>query len=132
MQNAEALPDLPREGKEAFEGFDVNTYTQQLFGMFNGPVKQVTLRCENRLAGAMFDRFGTRPTPVICPGGDKFEVTVTVQVSPQFFGWVAGFAGGVEITAPRRRPRRDEKDAGPFTGAVPVNSKFLILSTEVW
>ena len=100
IQNAEALPDLPREGKEAFEGFDVNTYTQQLFGMFNGPVKQVTLRCENRLAGAMFDRFGTRPTPVICPGGDKFEVTVTVQVSPQFFGWVAGFAGGVEITAP--------------------------------
>ena len=49
----------------------------------------MTLRCENRLAGAMFDRFGTRPTPVICPGGDKFEVTVTVQVSPQFFGWVA-------------------------------------------
>ena len=27
-------------------------------------------------------------------------MTVTVQVSPQFFVWVAGFAGGVEITAP--------------------------------
>ena len=100
MQRAEVLPDTQREGKELYDEFDVNTYTQQLFGMFNGPVKQITLRCENRLAGAMFDRFGTRPTPVICPGGEKFELTVTVQVSPQFFGWVAGFAGGVEITAP--------------------------------
>ena len=100
MQRAEALPDAHREGADAFASFDVNTYTQQLFDMFNGPVKQVTLRCENRLAGAMFDRFGTRPTPVICPGGDRFEVTVAVQVSPRFYGWVAGFAGAADITAP--------------------------------
>ena len=100
MARAEELPDVPREGADAYEGFDVNTYTQQLFGMFNGPAKRVTLRCENRLAGAMIDRFGTEPTLVPCPGGERFDLTVTVQVSPQFFGWVAGFAGGVEIVGP--------------------------------
>ena len=46
-----ALRNTPR--------FDVNQYMQQMFDMFNGPVRKVTMRCENRLAGAMIDRFGT-------------------------------------------------------------------------
>lgn len=40
MARAEELPDAPREGADAYAGFDVNTYTQQLFGMFNGPAKR--------------------------------------------------------------------------------------------
>ena len=48
----------------------------------------------------MIDRFGTEPTLVPRPDGEQFDLTVTVQVSPQFFGWVAGFAGGVEIVGP--------------------------------
>ena len=94
------LPETKREGKEAYEAFDVNAYMQQVFGMFNGPLKKVTLRCRNGFAGAIIDRFGAKQTLVPCEDREHFTVTVEVQVSPQFFGWVAGLGAGVEITAP--------------------------------
>ncbi|MGN0974379.1 MAG: helix-turn-helix transcriptional regulator [Gemmiger sp.] len=100
MIRVELLEDAAREGAAEYENFDVNVYMQQMFGMFNGPVKRVTLRCENRFAGAMIDRFGTEPVLVPCDSGDRFRMDVTVKVSPQFFGWVAGFSGGVEIVGP--------------------------------
>ena len=100
MQRVEALPDTRREGAEAYANFDVNAYTQQMFGMFNGPLKKVTMRCENRFAGAMIDRFGTGPALVACADGDHFLISVDIQVSPRFFGWVAGFGAGVEIVSP--------------------------------
>lgn len=100
MAEVHELPDAPREGAAQYAEFNVNTYMQQMFGMFNGPLKKVTLRCENRFAGAMIDRFGTGPTLVPCTGGERFSLTVEVQVSPQFYGWVAGFGGGIEILAP--------------------------------
>ena len=100
MQKVEPLPEVRREGADEYAKFDVNTYTQQMFGMFNGPLKKVTLKCENRFAGAMIDRFGTGPTLVPCAGGEHFTLTVDVQISPQFFGWVAGFGSGVEILTP--------------------------------
>ncbi len=94
------LPDTAREGKAEYDAFDVNVYMQQVFGMFNGPLRHVTLKCENRLAGAVIDRFGTAPTLIPVAGQAAFTVTQAVQVSPQFFGWVAGFGGGIEILAP--------------------------------
>lgn len=39
----------------------------------------------------MIDRFGTGPTLVPCDDGEHFTMMAEVQVSPQFFGWVAGF-----------------------------------------
>ena len=100
MQQVTPLEDTAREGAEEYAGFNVNTYTQQMFGMFNGPLKKVTLKCENRLAGAMIDRFGTGPALVPYAGGESFVITVDIQVSPQFYGWVAGFGTGIEILAP--------------------------------
>ena len=100
MLKVEPLFDTRREGAEEYANFDVNTYVQQTFGMFNGPIKKVTLKCENRLAGAMIDRFGTGPTLVPYAGGEEFVITVDVQVSPQFYGWVAGFGAGIEILSP--------------------------------
>lgn len=89
-----------REGAQEYAEFDVNTYMQQMFGMFNGPLKKVTLRCENRFAGAMIDRFGTAPILNPDADGEHFTMTVQIQVSPQFFGWVAGLGTGVEIAGP--------------------------------
>lgn len=95
-----SLPDTAREGKAEYDAFDVNVYMQQVFGMFNGPLKKVTLRCADRMAGAMIDRFGTGRTLVPCAGGGAFTITVDVQVSPQFYGWVAGLGPEVEILSP--------------------------------
>ena len=92
MQGVHQLPGTAREGASEYAAFDVNTYMQQMFGMFNGPLKRVTLRCENRFAGAMIDRFGTGPILNPCEDGEHFTMTVPVQVSPQFFGWVRALA----------------------------------------
>ena len=48
----------------------------------------------------MIDRFGTGPALVPYAGGESFVITVDIQVSPQFYGWVAGFGTGIEILAP--------------------------------
>ena len=100
MQNVHQLPDTTREGADEYANFDVNAYMQQMFGMFNGPLKRVTLQCENRFAGAMIDRFGTGPVLVPCADGEHFTMTAEIQVSPQFFGWVAGFGTGVVVSGP--------------------------------
>ena len=100
MQNVHQLPDTTREGAGEYANFDVNTNMQQMFGMFNGPLKRVTLQCENRFAGAMIDRFGTAPILTPCADGEHFTMTAEIQVSPQFFGWVAGFGTGVVVSGP--------------------------------
>ena len=100
MQNVHQLAGSKREGSAEYAEFDVNTYMQQMFGMFNGPLKKVTLLCENRFAGAMIDRFGTGPILNPCEDGEHFTMTAEIQVSPQFFGWVAGFGTGVVVAGP--------------------------------
>ena len=93
-----------------YANFDVNTYMQQMFGMFNGPLKRVTLLCENRFAGAMIDRFGTGPVLVPCADRRAFYHDGRDSGSARsFFGWVAGFGTGVVVSGPPEVPRRDEK-----------------------
>lgn len=94
------LLDDAREGADAYAEFDVTSYVQQMFGMFGGPQETVTLQCENRLVGPVIDRFGTEPILIRDDDGKHFRIQVQVQVSPQFYGWVAGFGGGIQITAP--------------------------------
>ena len=68
--------------------------------MFGGPEHQVTLRCTADLESAMRDRFGKAPVFVPEEDGTHFHFDVPVCVSPQFYGWVCGFGGKVEVTAP--------------------------------
>ncbi len=41
MRKVELLPDTEREGAEEYAEFDVNQYMQQMFDMFNGPVRHL-------------------------------------------------------------------------------------------
>jgi hypothetical protein len=66
--------------------------------MFGGKMERVTLRCANRLANVMIDRFGSRT--VILNDGESFRITVNVIPGPVFLGWVLSFGGEVEITSP--------------------------------
>ena len=52
------------------------------------------------LESAMRDRFGKTPLFVPEEDGAYFHFDVPVCVSPQFYGWVCGFGGKVEVTAP--------------------------------
>ena len=101
-----------RAGREAFEAFNAPRYAKQVFGMYGGEARRVTLRCENRFAGVMIDRFG-KDAALFPDGEAHFTLTVEVAVSPQFFGWVAGLGPGVVIRSPQDvvRQMRDLTEA---------------------
>ena len=92
--------DEPRRGKEQFADLDLPAYLKKHFQMFGGPEYRVTLRCTADLESAMRDRFGKTPLFVPEKDGAYFHFDVPVCVSPQFYGWVCGFGGKVEVTAP--------------------------------
>ena len=67
--------------------------------MFSGEEKTVRLRCENRFIGVIRDRFGS-DIMVQKLDDAHFAVNVSVAVSPQFFSWVFGLGGAVQIIEP--------------------------------
>lgn len=100
MSNVKLI-DTPRRGKAQFENFDLPSYLKMHFNMYSGPQARVTLRCTPDLEEAMRERFGHEA--VFTPDrGGSFHFDTPVCVSDQFFGWVCGFGGKVEILAPAR------------------------------
>ena len=67
--------------------------------MYDGEPVEVRLGCRNDLAKYVVDRFGDNleTTPL---SAESFEVTVDVALSPTFYGWIFGFAGGIRILGP--------------------------------
>ena len=93
------VTNQPRDGQEVFEKFDMAVYTRRVFGMFGGTEELVRLRFSNRLVGVVLDRFGKEV--FLSPAGtEHFEVSVRVEVSPQFLSWVFGFGEDVKIVSP--------------------------------
>lgn len=82
-----------------FEDIDLASYARQNFGMFGAEVKRITLSCSNQMVGVVIDRFG-KDVIIIKETNSRFKATVSVAVSPQFFGWLAAFAGEINITGP--------------------------------
>ena len=81
------------------KGFKVSDYSSSIFGMYSGPEAEVELECRNDLMKYIIDRFGekikVRPTE-----NGTFLTTVTVELSPVFYGWVFQFGGGIRIKGP--------------------------------
>ena len=91
--------DAPRRGQEQFADLDLPAYLRKHFGMYGGPEHRVTLRCTADLEGAMRERFGA--TPMFLPEENGcFHFDVPICVSDQFYGWVCGFGGKIEVVAP--------------------------------
>ncbi len=100
--------DAPREGKEIFSSLDAAKYDTIHFGMFSGEERRVTLRFASRLAGAVIDRFGG--DAILVPDGEEhFTVSLSVVVSPQFFGWLCGFGAEAELLSPKETRQEFEK-----------------------
>ncbi len=96
LQVSEAKADRAA-AEAAYEGED---FAYVSFGMFAGRHASVTLRVQAPLMDALVDVFGPG-IEVLKAAQDWAEVRVPVQVSPQFFGWVAGLDGHVSIKAPK-------------------------------
>ena len=91
----------PREGKELFVRFDLANYSQKVFGMFGGEEEELRIVCKNELVGVMIDRFG-KDICIHPVDDDSFDVTVRVNVSQQFFGWLFALGNKVKIESPVR------------------------------
>lgn len=80
-------------------GFDIARYARGVFQMFDGPMREVALKCDNDLMTVMIDRFGENVRTDIADQ-NHFVAHVNVSVSPTFFGWIFSFAGRITIISP--------------------------------
>lgn len=94
-----SVTEEERDGREAYEALDMAVYARKVFGMFSGEEREVKLRFDKQLVGAVLDRLGQ--DVMLIPDGDgHFTVRASVVVSPQFFAWVCGFGDLAQIVAP--------------------------------
>ena len=91
--------DEPRKGKKLFEGFDTALYAKKMFSMYAGEEEMVKIECENRLAGAIIDRFG-KDIPMRKIDEEHFSVNVRVSLSCQFIHWIMALGSGAKIVGP--------------------------------
>ena len=96
------VTDKEREGTGLYTKEELAGYTRGVFGMYHGELQNVTLRMKAGLINVIIDRFGL--DTMVIPSKDRqtFDVTLPVQVSKQFYGWVFGLGSGVEIVSPAR------------------------------
>lgn len=93
--------DQLREGGDVFATLNLADYSAALFGMFGGERNTATLRVRAALAGVMIDRFG-RDVLIVNQNDGWFLMQASVELSPQFYGWLFGFGTDVELIAPER------------------------------
>ena len=92
---------LPQDIKVAdkFLDFDIRKLKKQLFGMFLGERRDVTMQIDKNLVEAVYDKFGAKTR--LTPYSDKYRFTAEVQISDMFFGWCFSLGSGLKILAPR-------------------------------
>ncbi len=95
------LIDEKRDGAELFGEFNLARYAKSVFSMFGGEECSVKLSVDNKLVGVIIDRFGT-DTFIVKESEDRFNVTVRVVLSSQFYAWLFGLGKGVKLLAPKR------------------------------
>ncbi len=105
--------------------YSFDTFEYKTFGMFGGKPENVTLHCAGSGIDVVVDTFGRealKPTNVMLANNNETsnsknnsknsrknssnalgscDVHVPVTVSPQFYGWLAGLSGVVELVAPQ-------------------------------
>lgn len=81
--------------------YEYEDFAFRSFGMFDGKPESITLRADSSIMNVIVDRFG-RQVEVLKSTDSYAEIRVSVLVSPQFFGWIAGLDGAVRIKTPKR------------------------------
>lgn len=98
MENIQEVRQ-PRQGKQEYNEKYLLARPLKMFNMFGGPEYRVQFRCQNRMADVILDRFG-KGTTLVPDDKSHFTFTASVEVSEQFFGWVAGLGRSIRITYP--------------------------------
>ncbi len=96
-----ALVPQKRAGQELFSSFDIVSYSQKSFGMFQGEDEVISFTVPSDLIGVMVDRFGKECA--IRPINNEFvRIRGAVSVSPTFYGWLTSVGARIQITSPIR------------------------------
>ncbi len=74
--------------------------TSQVFRMYNGPVRKVTLEFSDKLIGNVFDKFGA-DIKIVRTDDHTCRITEDIQISPPFLGWLFQFTGDMKIISPQ-------------------------------
>ncbi len=80
-------------------GFDISSFINTMFRMYNSERVEVELQVDNPLMDSIIDRFGTDVRTYACDQ-HSFRVIETISVGTTFYNWVFGFQGKVKIKAP--------------------------------
>lgn len=91
---------LDELGTPAPDDFDVSTYLNTTFRMYNSKHRTVELVCDNDLMDAIIDRFGEKVT-TYANDMTSFRAVVDVAVSHVFYSWVFCFGGKLRIKGPK-------------------------------
>ncbi len=98
MKSIDTTEEL-REGKDFFEGFDIASYSKSVFGMYSGEKVPVEIHFANHMCGVFIDRFG-KDINFTRLDDEHSRLCVSVNVSPQFFGWIFSLGKDVKVVAP--------------------------------
>lgn len=88
-----------RSGKDVFQNFDMAKYSKATFGMYHGEKTNVKIQFSNDIVGVFIDRFG-KDISIKPIDNEHCEISVEVNVSPQFFGWILGLDNKARIVSP--------------------------------
>ncbi len=90
-----------RRGLDIYPDFSIAEYEQRRFGMFSGEETTVVLQGKMNMVNIVWDRFGDK-VMMVPDGPDHFRFSITVDLSPQFFGWLFGLNGDMVILGPQK------------------------------
>ena len=92
----------PRDQTEQTKDIDLylEFYLQRVFNMYGGKQERVYIQFVNSLLDTMVDRFGTSNARYFTVDDKHAAVSVEGEISPTFFGWLAGFGKQVILLSP--------------------------------
>lgn len=100
MLNITTTTTDKRDGDEQFKKFDIGSFSKRTFGMFAGNESKLEIQFDNNLIGVVMDRFG-KDIILHSNTENTFVTTLNVNISSQFYGWLAGLGTGVKIISPQ-------------------------------
>ncbi len=96
------LPKIIRKKRHPVpDSLHLEDHSDKIFSMFDGPEETVILRCRPHLMNVIVDRFGT-DLNILRRDEDSLDISVTVHLSPTFYGWLFQFAGEMTVIAPEQ------------------------------
>ncbi len=93
--------DKPRDGKSHFKKFDIASYSNATLKMFSGEITKVTLKCPDKFAGAIIDKFGNKVKFVPTADGE-YNITIDAALTPTLYSWIFTFGGEIKIIEPQK------------------------------